>query len=462
MTQVFHYPGHLALLGRGGHFVYEELTLQEQHENLTEAADESDQLRDRHFNPWRIPRTEKARAAIQDVVHQLQSFERLYKHRKRKRRAVDLEAFEATVSAIASDLMYHHLLGHGDGVYITRSNRYLGRKSRYRPAAYGKILPTILDHMAEPEMAYAEQSIGYKGYFGPSKETTIRASKRLIMRVVEAGLELKDFGLAPGQEVIQLKRIKKGGWDGGGLEEYKDTPETILFREQVQAINAWLGSAEIDFDEYYCPGCKPVDSQDRQLRRVFSQGRFDSGGRLFGGFWQPLGKEARLKGLMINGEDVVELDYGQMNPRILYGLCGAQPPEGDAYAIPGFLHYRSGVKKIMNAMLFAPQRLVRMPKGVRKAFEERHKVEAVMVAIEQAHPAIKSCFFTGIGHEAQFTESQVLVDVLLILRDLGIHALPVHDSVIVGKSNQDKVREVMLSCFLKGTGVPGIVGEVGI
>jgi len=315
--------------------------------------------------------------------------------------------------------------------------------------------------MAEPEMAYAEQFLGYKGYFGPSKETTIRAGKRLITRVVEAGLGLEDFGVCPNQEVIQLKRVKKGGWDGGGLEEYEDTPETILFREQVKTINGWLEAVEIDFDEYYWPGGRPVDTRDRRLRRVFTQGQFDSGGRLFGGFWQPLGKETRRKGLMINGEDVVELDYGQMNPRILYGLCGAEPPEGDAYAIPGFLPYRTGVKKVMNAMLFHDKRLTRMPKGVRKTFEERHRVEEVMTAVEAAHPAIKACFFTGIGHSAQYTESQVLVDVLLTLRDLGIHALPVHDSVIVGKSDQDKVREVMLSCFLKGTGVPGIVGEVG-
>ncbi len=356
--------------------------------------------------------------------------------------------------------MYHFIQGHEYGVYITRSNRKLGRKSRYRPPAYGKTLPDILNNMAEPEMAYVEQSVGYKGYFGPSKETTIHAGKRLITRVEEAGLRLEDFGLVPGQEVLQLKRVKKGGWDKGDNAEYKDTPETILYREQVQAINGWLELAEIDFDEAYCPGDKPVDSRDRRLRRVFTQGRFDSGGRLFDGFWQPLGKEAQRKGLMIDGEDVAELDYGQMNPRILYGLCEALPPEGDAYAIPGFKDHRSGVKKVMNAMLFQDKRLARMPKGVRKDFEKRHRVEDVMVAIEQAHPAIKGCFFTGIGHAAQFTESHVLVGVLLTLRGLGIPALPVHDSVIVGKSNQDKVREVMLSCFLKGTGVPGVVGEV--
>ena len=437
------------------------MRLKEQYINLAEDAEEVEKLQDRRFNPWRIPVTEKAQGAIREVIHQIQSYERLYKLRKRKRRPADQETFEATVSAIASDLMYHHLLDHGYGVYITRSNRYLGLKGRYRPAAFGKTLPGILDFMATPEMAYVDQSIGHEAHFGLAKETTIVAGKRLVSRVVESGLQLEDFSVSPGQEVIQLKRIKANHWDDGGLEEYDDTSETILFREQVKTINGWLETAEIDFDEYYWPGGRPVDSRDRRLRRVFTQGRFDSGGRLFGGFWQPLGKEARRKGLMIKGEDVVELDYGQMNPRILYGLCGAPPPEGDAYAIPGFLDHRSGVKKIMNAMLFASQRLSRMPKGVRKAFDERHRVEEVMVAIEAAHPAITSCFFTGIGHEAQFTESQVLVDVLLTLRDLGIPALPVHDSVIVGKSNQDKVREVMLSSFLKGTGVPGIMGVVG-
>ncbi|PKN09758.1 MAG: hypothetical protein CVU73_02115 [Deltaproteobacteria bacterium HGW-Deltaproteobacteria-8] len=435
--------------------------MKEQLEDLVEGAEEVEKLQDRRFNPWRIPVTEQVQGVILDVLQQLQSYERLYKLRKRKRRKADQEVFETTVTAIVTDLMYHHLLGHGHGVYITRSNRYLGCKSRYRPHAYGKTLPTILDHLATPEMAFLNMELGHGDPFGPAMETTIRAGKRLITRVVESGIELGDFGISKGQEVIQLKRVKKGGWDDGGLEEYEDTPETILFREQVNTINGWLESVEIDFDEYYWPGGRPVDSRDRRLRRVFTQGRFDSGGRLFGGFWQPLGKEARRKGLMINGEDVVELDYGQMNPRILYGLCGVEPPEGDAYAIPGFQHHRSGVKKIMNAMLFATKRLVRMPKGVRKAFEERHRVEEVMVAIEATHPAITSCFFTGIGHEAQFTESQVLVDVLLTLRDLGIPALPVHDSVIVGKSNQDKVREVMLSCFLKGTGVPGIVEVVG-
>jgi len=149
-----------------------------------------------------------------------------------------------------------------------------------------------------------------------------------------------------------------------------------------------------------------------------------------------------------------------MNPRILYGLSGAQPPEDDAYAIPGYQRFRPGVKKVMNSMIFATKRLTRMPKGVRKEFEDQHRVEQVMQAIEAAHPAIKDCFFRGMGHEAQFIESQVLVEVLLSLRDLGVHALPIHDSVVVGRSNKTRAKEVMLSCFLKVVGVQGLVDEV--
>ena len=124
----FLYPGHLALLERGGHFVCEEKTLQEQHENLTEDAEEVEQRRDRHFNPWRMPRTEKAQAVIQDVIQQLQAYEVHQQLRQRRRRQADQEVFEATVSAIVSDLAYHHLMDREDGVYITRSHRYLGLK----------------------------------------------------------------------------------------------------------------------------------------------------------------------------------------------------------------------------------------------------------------------------------------------------------------------------------------------
>ncbi|MDO9082092.1 MAG: hypothetical protein Q7U56_02285, partial [Humidesulfovibrio sp.] len=223
-----------------------------------EAEEQEERLRDSHFNPWRMARTERSKAVVAEVLQQLQAYEVRNQLRQRRRRKADQEVFEATVSAIVSDLAYHHLMNREAGVYITRSHRYLGRKSRYRPAAYGKTLPDILDRLGSQELAFLGMELGTDCPFGPPLETSIRAGRRLLALAQEQGLQPEDFGLDHGQEVIQLKRVKKGGWDKGDFEEYKDTPETLRFREQMQAINAWLESAVIEFDESCLPQGRPV------------------------------------------------------------------------------------------------------------------------------------------------------------------------------------------------------------
>ena len=83
------------------------------------------------------------------------------------------------------------------------------------------------------------------------------------------------------------------------------------YRTELQGINRWLARADIRFDAslYH----KPVDVYARHLYRRFTQGSFDSGGRLFGGFWQSLPDKSkrypysvRLKGLRIDGEAVAD------------------------------------------------------------------------------------------------------------------------------------------------------------
>ena len=77
---------------------------------------------------------------------------------QRARKPDDQNAFEATVEAIICDLIHHHLTGEKGAVLITRSNKVLGRKSRYRPPAYGKILPDVLDRLTAPEMGFVVQT----------------------------------------------------------------------------------------------------------------------------------------------------------------------------------------------------------------------------------------------------------------------------------------------------------------
>jgi len=196
--------------------------------------------RDRPFNPYRFPRNNRVKVVVADVLNQVQNYEKHFGLRKRKRKPADQETFEATVSAIVCDLMHHQLTGSKGGVAITRSNTILGRRSRYRPVAYGKALPAILDRLTAPEMAFVEQDVGYEGIFGPSRQTTIRPGKRLLTHIEDHRIGVDDLGLSDHQEVIILKRTKEDYWDEGGLKEYDDTRTTRHYRSRSRpSTHGW-------------------------------------------------------------------------------------------------------------------------------------------------------------------------------------------------------------------------------
>ena len=157
-------------------------------------------------------------------------------------------------------------------------------------------------------------------------------------------------------------------------------------RQELRAINEWLDKADITFDAAALD--KPVNVQARQLRRQFTLGRFDRGGRLFGGFWNNLPKSVRLKGIRIDGEEVVGLDYSALNPRLAYHVADADPPPGDAYTLPGLEQCRDGVKRVFNAMLFKHP-VTQFPKGARALFPRKVKCSDVTDAILQRHPMLK-------------------------------------------------------------------------
>ena len=149
----------------------------------------------------------------------------------------------------------------------------------------------------------------------------------------------------------------------------------------------------------------------------------------------------------------MSLDYSQMAPRILYGLCGTRPTTEDCYRVPGYERYRSGIKKVFNAMTFAEKPMTRFPKGVKQMFNVDIRFQEVSDAILRYHSGIAHKFYVGIGHYLQYLESQILIKVLLGLKDLGIHALPIHDAVLMGTAWVDMSRQLMEQVFLDMTNV---------
>jgi hypothetical protein len=395
--------------------------------------------RDLWFNPHLGPDSQRAQLAIGGAVAAVTDHKR-----KRALSAKNLNTFYRTVIALLANLIHHYLIGcPGDGIPVPRSKKLLGLKpNRYQPS-FPRSLPRILDALRE--LGFAREKTGeYSGLPSKSKMTTVRAGPKLIALIKEHKLTLEDISGSNEEEIIILKRPRRGHWDEGERVNYSDNDKTHRLRSEVRDLNAWLARADITFDPAAYD--RPVNARLRQLRRIFTLGRFDRGGRLFGGFWQLLPKPVRLMGIRIDGEAVVGLDYSQTNPILAYHLANAEPQGGDAYTLPGFEEYREGVKHVFNAMLNHP--LERFPKGTRKSFPRRISFEDLSAAILQRHPKLKGILSNAeIGHRLQYLESEIMMRVLRQCREHSVVALPVFDCVVVKASAESVVRKIMCREF---------------
>lgn len=411
------------------------------------------ETKDLAFNPFRIPRTERIKSIVDDVTGQILKYEEYKKIRTRKRKAVDDKSFRRIVSAIVCDLVHNNLTTPDKPIYISRSNRNVGTKSRYDSPVMTKVLPDVLDLMAAPEMAYLDMIKGSRGAErSMNKRTTISAGARLLDSISEHDISLDDLAEDCSQETIILKTAKQSPLDSSERVDYEDTPLTLQYREDLYEINTWLMNAEIECHEEF-------DTSDRLLKRHFSNNSFESTGRYFGGFWQHMSKAQRKRSLYIDDDAIVALDYSQAAPKIAYGLCGLSAPNSDAYTLPSGRYNRKDIKKIFNAMLYADKPLTRFPQGTREAFERRVNFASVRDEILAYHQPIQHMFGQGIGLKLMFIESQILMTALLECKKQGIVALPVHDALIAAESNKDTVKEIMLYSFNKITNTVGVVEE---
>ena len=128
-------------------------------------------------------------------------------------------------------------------------------------------------------------------------------------------------------------------------QEYVDNELTNQYRSEVKRINAALRETNIE----YTGEATGIDERFTYLRRVFNNGSFGCGGRLFGGFWQQLSKQDRLANILIEGERVVGLDFKAMMVHLAYAYVNAEVPSGDPYALPVALP-RATVKQLFGAV----------------------------------------------------------------------------------------------------------------
>ena len=213
----------------------------------------------------------------------------------------------------------------------------------------------------------------------------------------------------------------------------------------------------------------PVDERtirmdQRSLHRVFNDAELQTGGRFYGGWWQNIPKEYRHH-LAVNGKKMVELDYSNQHPSILYAQAAEIRP-ADCYAdvVPSSSlpqdvtkkELRSAVKAAFNAMLNSPRPLRQPPKGVRPSqfgLTWREFSEAIIAF----HEPIAHHFYTGVGLRLQRLDSDIAEKVMLHFVEHNIAVLPLHDSFLMHHGYESSLQPVMMQAFEDVVGVSPVI-----
>ncbi len=312
-------------------------------------------------------------------------------------------------------------------------------------------------------------TIDKKGYHdaasGRGRVTKVRATEKLIDLLTGAGASVPAVMRSKSKVTIILR-----GPDKSKSEiNYVDTPFTEKARQRLATINDTLSRQWYDLyltqeqldqltqrmgERAQTDHDKPayIDYSARTLHRVFNNGRWDQGGRFYGGWWQIIPSEYR-KYITINGQWTAELDYSGMHAVMLYSEVGVELPidpyDPNYNGVPNAS--RDLIKLTFNALINAPTKRIQCPTTY-DAGKIGLSWEGFRKRITQAHEPLMKFFYSGHGLSLQARDAEIAEDVMLQFAK-NYPCLPVHDSFIVHCDLVDELRDIMLEAFERHTGV---------
>jgi hypothetical protein len=246
------------------------------------------------------------------------------------------------------------------------------------------------------------------------------------------------------------KKLKLNSFDRAEYEDLKAEMEQI-----VQAM-----------------GEHPLQAHDgtewSRCTRIFNDGRFDRGGRVYGG-WQSRKKEER-RDFRIDQEPVCEIDIKASFLFLASRLMGHKRPlSTDPYKDIPFvqrdIELRGLAKILVSSLLSKPERPQQFPKSdlkddngntipLKKYYKipKREGVSCYIDDILKAYPFLKD--LQGHAGQLMFLESQLIVKTMLRLLDqpTPIVAYPVHDCLICKESDKEIVVKILREVFLDQLG----------
>lgn len=282
-----------------------------------------------------------------------------------------------------------------------------------------------------------------------SYSTRIRPTQAFRELVNQYGVELPPLAMS-----IPAYAISKAADDVGNAPEDVVALDAVVrryneFTQQFQLTlpdDAWaeLEAFMIAADETGNTTNlhKGYDERRIFLIRLFTE-TWERGGRLYGGYWQGMPKAFRAQ-LLIGGQPTVELDYSRLHPRMLYNREGmAFGADFDPYTVPGFDVPTEVAKETFNRLLNSDRKIV-CRKEDKAHFSDKHAFNAYRDAMIEHLQPVAHKFQNDEGAQLQKVDSELALNVIARCMDEVIAVYPVHDSFIVTKDNEDRLRNIML------------------
>ena len=362
-------------------------------------------------------------------------------NRQRKRSDDAQKHFEHAIECLLKELWLGTVIHPEYEVGIHRRSNWYSETPQYRDSnlTYKQAIAAY-DGMVATDFIRVVRDGFYDRDTARSDVTKVIATDKLLQ--VLKGLDGNPFKeVKPGldKECILLRdRIN----DQRVLVPYENDKNTNEMRKNLITINKCFArhwpDLRITNDDYTAlqerlrleQDKSPIDFSKRILTRIFSNGRFDHGGRFYRAWWHNVPSEYR-KYITIDGKQTCEYDYSQLNPHMVYFLRGKKMGDEDAYDRVFDGEHRDIVKEAFNAMIQASTELTHKPRKLDLSSVDLDW-PTLKQAILDAHKPIADVFFQGHGSHLQFIDSCIAENVMLnFIRAEDAPVLPVHDSFIM-------------------------------
>jgi len=363
--------------------------------------------------------------------------------------------YEPYVKMLLLDLYFSWRSDPTQYVSYSRDKNQYGENSRYTQIKVGyvgitKAVDALLEHgyiTHHMGICYRDPITGFQ-YVGYTSR--MRATRKLIKLIVRYKVKLHMIFRHLNEELIFLRAAKKEGSDDRPMDiNYVDAPREVeRSRKIMMAYNSLLQNSYIDIaddlittqelidagiDEY------SIDLSRKRVYRVFNNGSWTDGGRLYGSWWEECPSELR-KYIVINGQPTIELDYSGIHINLLYAREGINYVEtgDDPYTLEGYPHRKLN-KHVMLISINAQDTdaclqaawaklspLDRRNYGV-TSYEP---LREILNALKAKHSRIAAYIASGEGIKLQYQDAQIALTIIEEHTKLRIPILSVHDSFI--------------------------------